>query len=89
MSAQTIATWLGIAVILSGVIAQFVSLNEAKDTTRSQITDHERRLGVIERDTSQLERYQAVQLSLQKLQYEMTQLRSEVQDLQPERRHGR
>jgi chromosome segregation ATPase len=85
VSAQTIATWLGIAAILATVIAKFTSLDEAKDTARTQIGDHERRLGAIERDQSNSERYHKLETQLSKVQWQLEEIQRQLEET-PRRR---
>lgn len=83
--AGVISAWLAIAVVLCGLVAKFASLDEWKDTSRTQIADHGRRIDAIERDKTTLQKFNDLQTSIEKLQWKVDALSEQL----AEKRHGR
>lgn len=83
--AGAISAWIAIAVALCGLVAKFSSLDEWKDTSRTQIADHGRRIDAIERDKSTMQKFNDLQVSIEKLQWKVDALSEQL----AEKRHVR
>jgi hypothetical protein len=82
------AAWISVIItvvtILFAATARFVSLDEASNIARAQITDHERRIGSIERDKSSDTKFNNLEKSILELKWEVGALREQL-----EKKHGR